>query len=396
MRGRSVDRDADSNWHRRTRPWHAPRTRFAGQIGDHPVAAARGTVARVSDAGTQPIGSAVTVRRLTTRGGRSLAFTTLGFGSAELGNYLRPMTDPECIGIVDAAWEAGLRYFDTAPFYGLGLAERRLGTALAARPRHDYLLASKAGRVLEQCAPGLENGGFFVATPPGVRWAFDYSYDGVMRSYEQSLERLGLGRIDILYVHDVDAFNQGGREASEASIRELIETGGWRALDELRAAGDVRAIGAGVNEWQPCLRLLELVDPDLFMLAGRYTLLEQEPLDTLLPECVARGVGVVVGGPYNSGILAGGTTYNYAQAPPDRIARVRALDAVCRAHDTALAAAALQFPAAHPAVVDVAPGVQTLAELAQNVALFDSAIPGALWDDLKREGLLPRHAPVPS
>ena len=334
--------------------------------------------------------------RLTTSRGQSLDFTLLGFGSAELGNYLRPMRDEECYAIVHAAWEAGLRYFDTAPFYGLGLAEQRIGAALAGRPRDGYLIATKVGRVLEACSPGAENGGFFVATPPGIRWRFDYSYDGVMRSYEQSLGRLRLGRIDIAYVHDVDAYNQGGRDAADATIRELIDRGGWRALDELRAAGDVRAIGAGVNEWQPCARLLELVDPDLFMLAGRYTLLEQEPLDTLLPTCVARGVGVVVGAPFNSGILAGGTTYNYARAPSHLVERVRAIAEICRADATPLAAAALQFPAAHPAVVSVAPGVQSLAETTQNVALFDAKVPGALWDDLKSEGLLPRHAPVPS
>jgi D-threo-aldose 1-dehydrogenase len=306
------------------------------------------------------------------------------------------MHDSECGEIVDAAWNAGLRYFDTAPLYGLGLSERRLGQALAARPRDEYLLATKVGRVLDLCAPGEENGGFFVDTPPGIRWDYDYSYGGVMRSYEESLARLGLERVDIVYVHDVDAFNQGGREGSEASIRTLIEEGGWRALDELRGAGDVQAIGAGVNEWQPCQRLLELVDPDLFMLAGRYTLLEQEPLETLLPACLARGVGVVVGGPYNSGILAGGTTYNYTDAPPDIAARVRALETVCRDHGTPLAAAALQFPAAHPAVASVVPGVQSVAEAAQNVAMFDSSIPAALWDDLKRQDLLPDDAPVPS
>lgn len=344
----------------------------------------------------RPGSPAATARHLTTRGGRSLTFTGLGFGSAELGNYLRPMRDDECTAIVDAAWNAGLRYFDTAPLYGLGLAEARLGHALGARSRDDYLLATKVGRVLEGCAPGEENGGFFVDTPAGVRWAYDYGYDGVMRSFEASLERLRVERIDILYVHDVDAYNQGGREGSEARIRELLDQGGWRALDELRASGTIRAIGAGVNEWQPCQRLLELADPDVFMLAGRYTLLEQEPLSTLLPACLARGVGVVVGGPYNSGILAGGTTYNYAQAPPDIAARARALDTVCGNHGTPLAAAALQFPAAHPAVVCVAPGMQSTAEVQQNVMMFDATIPGPLWRDLKDQGFLPADAPVPA
>jgi D-threo-aldose 1-dehydrogenase len=306
------------------------------------------------------------------------------------------MDDVECDAIVAAAWECGLRYFDTAPFYGLGLAEQRLGSALANYPRSTYLIATKVGRMLAPCQPGQENGGFFVNTPPGIRWEYDYSYDGVMRSFESSLRRLGIDHIDILYVHDVDAYCQGGRKGSEASIRDLIDNGGWRALDELRTAGDVKAIGAGVNEWQPCLRLLELTTPDVFMLAGRYTLLEQEPLTALFPTCVARGVGIVIGGPFNSGILAGGLTYNYEQAPDHIAARARALDVVCRAHDTPLAAAALQFPAAHPAVVSVAPGVQSVTEATTNVALFDRSIPPALWDDLKAKHLLPAEAPVPS
>jgi len=342
------------------------------------------------------IGSAAADKRVTTRGGHALTFTALGFGSAELGNYRRPMTDSECVAIVDTAWQAGLRYFDTAPFYGLGLAEQRLGEALSVRRRGEFTLATKVGRVFEPCATGEENGGFFVNTPPRLRWVYDYSYDGVMRSYQGSLARLGVDRIDILYVHDVDAFCHGSRAGSEAAIRELVDTGGWRAMDELRSSGDVGAIGAGVNEWQPCVRLLELVDPDVFMLAGRYTLLEQALLDALFPLCIERGVSVVVGAPFNSGILAGGDTYNYDDAPPRVADHVRALDAVCRRHGVALAAAALQFPAAHPAVACVAPGVQSTAEAASNVNLFEAEIPAALWADMKREGLVPAHAPVPS
>jgi D-threo-aldose 1-dehydrogenase len=341
-------------------------------------------------------GAAADRQRLVTRADRALAFTRLGFGSAELGNYRRPMDNAECKAIVAAAWESGVRYFDTAPFYGLGLAERRLGSALAHYPRAAYLLATKVGRVLEPCPPGEENGGFFVDTPPGIRWEYDYSYDGVMRSFEGSLQRLGIDSVDILYVHDVDAYCQGSREGSEASIRELIDGGGWHALEELRGAGDVKAIGAGVNEWLPCLRLLELADPDVFMLAGRYTLIEHEPLTELFPVCAARGAGIVIGGPFNSGILAGGTTYNYDQAPDHIVERTRALHAIYKAHDTPLAAAALQFPAAHPTVVSVAPGVQSVNEATMNAALYNMTIPAALWDDLKAEHLLPAEAPVPS
>jgi D-threo-aldose 1-dehydrogenase len=194
----------------------------------------------------------------------------------------------------------------------------------------------------------------------------------------------------------VDAFCHGGREGSEQAIQNLVSQGGWRALDELRSSGAIAAIGAGVNEWQPCARLLELVDPDLFLLAGRYTLLEQEPLDTLFPECARRGVGVVIGGPYNSGILAGRTTYNYSDAPPDIVKRVREIEAVCASHAVPLNATALQFVLAHPVVVSVIPGSQTLCELQQNIAALDVRIPDAFWNELKQRNLLHPRAPVPS
>jgi D-threo-aldose 1-dehydrogenase len=333
-------------------------------------------------------------RRFVTRGGKTLDFTAIGFGSAPLGNYLRPLSEEDCDRTVSAAWDAGMRYFDTAPLYGLGLSEMRVGRLLASRRREDFVLSTKVGRVLTPCAKDEVNGMFFVETPQ-VRFDYDYSYDGVMRSFEDSLGRLGLDRVDILYVHDVCALSHGSREASEARIRELMDTGGWRALDELRADGTVMAIGAGVNEWEPCARLLELADPDLFLLAGRYTLLEQAPLDTLFPECKRRGVGIVAGGPYNSGILAGGTTWNYAAAPADVVARARAIDAECRASGVALPAAALQFILAHPLVVSVIPGGQTEAETKQNAALVNAPIPKALWQRLKDKQLLHPNAPTP-
>jgi len=333
-------------------------------------------------------------RRFVTRGGETLDFTALGFGSAPLGNYLRPLSEEDCDKTLSAAWGAGMRYFDTAPFYGLGLSEMRVGRLLRSRRREDYLLSTKVGRVLDPCAKDEVNGVFFVETPQ-VHWSYDYSYDGVMRSYEDSRKRLGIDRVDILYVHDVCALAHGGREASEARIQELIETGGWRALDELRASGDVAAIGAGVNEWEPCARLLELVDPDLFLLAGRYTLLEQAPLHTLFPECQRKGVGIVAGGPYNSGILAGGTTWNYDTAPPEIMTRAQALDAECRAFGAQLPAAALQFILAHPVIVSVIPGGQNVAETRQNVAVVDMQIPAALWQSLREKQLIDAAAPTP-
>lgn len=334
-------------------------------------------------------------RRFVTRAGKTLDFTALGFGSAPLGNYLRPLSEEECDRTLSAAWDSGVRYFDTAPLYGLGLSEMRVGRLLAGRPRKDFILSTKVGRLLLPCEKDEVNGIFFVETPQ-VRFVYDYSYDGVMRSYEESLKRLGLDRVEILYVHDVCALVHGGREASEARIRELVDTGGWRALAELRDSGDVLAIGAGVNEWEPCARLLELVDPDLFLLAGRYTLLEQAPLDTLFPECAKRGVGIVVGGPYNSGILAGGTTWNYAAAPADVVARTDALKAVCRAHGVSLPAAALQFVLAHPVVAAVIPGGQTDRETAENAAVLVERIPAAFWRELKEKKLLHPQAPTPA
>lgn len=334
-------------------------------------------------------------RRFVTRAGKSLDFTALGFGSAPLGNYLRALSEEECDRTLSAAWDSGVRYFDTAPLYGLGLSEMRVGRLLAQRPRQDFILSTKVGRLLLPCEKDEVNGIFFVETPQ-VRFVYDYSYDGVMRSYEESLKRLGLERVEILYVHDICALVHGGREASEARIRELVDTGGWRALAELRDSGDVLAIGAGVNEWEPCARLLELVDPDLFLLAGRYTLLEQAPIDTLFPECAKRGVGIVVGGPYNSGILAGGTTWNYAAAPADVVARTDALKAVCRAHGVALPAAALQFVLAHPVVAAVIPGGQTEKETVQNAAVLAERIPAAFWRELKEKKLLHPQAPTPA
>jgi D-threo-aldose 1-dehydrogenase len=338
--------------------------------------------------------AAATIRSFTTRKGRKLDFTTLGFGSAPLGNFLRSFTEAECDETVGAAWDHGLRYYDTAPLYGLGLSEQRVGRILKPKPRASYLLSTKVGRLLEPCAPGESNGGIYVDTPP-FRFVYDYSYDGVMRSFEESLRRLGLDRVDILFVHDVDGPNHGGRAGSEARIRELMETGGWRAVDELRASGAVDAIGIGVNEWQPCARLLELADPDLFLLAGRYTLLEQEPLETLFPQCERKGAAIVLGGPYNSGVLAGKTTFNYGEIPEDVAKRVQALKRVCDSHGVVLRDAALQFVAAHPLVVSVIPGAISPREVADNVAILEEKIPAALWDDLRRETLVHPKAPTP-
>lgn len=319
----------------------------------------------------------------------------MGFGSAPLGNYLRALSEKDCDATLQAAWDAGMRYFDTAPFYGFGLSEMRIGRLLKKLDRRDYVISTKVGRLLEPCAPEEVNSPFFIDVPQ-VRFYYDYSYDGVMRSYEESLGRLGIDRVDILYVHDVDAYAHGGREGSERAIQDLLRQGGWRALTELRDAGVVSAIGAGVNEWQPCARLLELADPDLFLLAGRYTLLEQEPIDHLFPQCARKGAGVVVGGPYNSGILAGQNTYNYGAVPAEIAAKVQKLAAICARHSAPMAAAALQFVLAHPVVATVIPGGQNVAETKQNATLLNVDIPADFWADVRRAELIHPEAPVPA
>lgn len=335
-------------------------------------------------------------RTFVTPGGTALAFTRAGFGGAPLGNMHRILTDDESIAAATAAWDADLRYFDTAPLYGHGLSESRIGRALSGRPRGDFLVSTKVGRRLEPCAPGNERAGIYRGVPP-LEVVFDYSRDGVLRSLEASLTRLGFDRVDILYVHDLERRTHGSDAAYESRWRELTDGGGWRALDELRAGGIVAAIGLGVNETAACERLLGALDPDLFLLAGRYTLLEQAPLAELLPACERRGVGIVIGGPFNSGVLARqGGSYDYGDAPREVLARVERLAAVCARFGVPLAAAALQFAAAHPAVVSVIPGAQSAAEVEANVGLMDAAIPPALWAALKDEGLVDAAAPTPA
>ncbi len=343
----------------------------------------------------ETIAARADARAFTTRNGRRIELTTLGLGGAPLGNFGRILAEADVADIMAAAWTAGVRYFDTAPLYGHGLAEQRMGRFLAGQPRDSFVISTKVGRLLEACQPGEEESGIFLATPP-LRIAFDYSYDGVMRSLEESFRRLGLDRVDIVLVHDVDARTHGGAAASEARIDELMRLGGWRALEGLRASGAVVAIGAGVNEAAPCVRLLEVADPDLFLLAGRYTLLEQEPLHSLFPACARRGVKVVIGGPYNSGVLARqGGSFDYARAPAEVTRKVARLEAVCARLGASLKAAALQFVAAHPVVASVIPGALSAEEVRANVALMRAPFPAQVWSELKAEGLIDAAAPVP-
>lgn len=326
-----------------------------------------------------------------------VALSQLGFGGAPLGNLYRKIADHAAQATLDAAWDAGIRYFDTAPQYGLGRSEMRFAEALKRFDTNAMTLSTKVGRVLHDCAPKDVTPEAFVDVPQ-KRIAFDFTHDGIMRSFEDSKARLGTDKIDMLFLHDIDA-GAHGQAFEDNNLSQLFTQGGYRALTHLRESGQIAAIGAGVNSWQICERLLGEADFDGFLLAGRYTLLEQEPLDRFLPLCVERDVGIILGGPYNSGILAtgaiDGARYDYAPASEEILQRVRKLSAVCDAHDTPLIAAALQFPLGHDAVKTVIPGALTPDEVRQNVAIFDRAIPAALWSDLKAERLIRADAPTP-
>jgi D-threo-aldose 1-dehydrogenase len=325
-------------------------------------------------------------------GRTSLEVTVLGLGCATLGGSRIQVTREEAEAIVRAAWGAGVRYIDTAPYYGFGRAERCVGDAMRRVPRQEWVLSTKVGRLLRPRRTLAETEGHPRPMPFDV--VYDYSYDGIMRSFEDSLQRLGLATIDILYVHDIGAM-QHGREAHPGLMRTLRHSG-YRALEELRAGGVVRAIGIGVNEREVLLEAMEWGDWDAFLLAGRYTLLEQAPLEDLLPKCLKAGTSIVVGGPLNSGILAGRDTWNYKTAPSEIVTRVNAIEAVCDSHRVPLAAAALQFPLAHPAVAAVIPGPRNVEEFHANLKLLHHPIPAELWKDLRDAGLLRPGAPTPA
>lgn len=327
-----------------------------------------------------------------------VALSQLGFGGAPLGNLYRKIEDADAQATLDAAWDAGIRYFDTAPQYGLGRSEMRFSEALSRFDVASMALSTKVGRVLQDCAPEDVTPEAFVDVPQ-KRIVFDFTYEGIMRSYEDSIARLGSDQIDILFLHDIDAGTRG-QAFENNNLHQLFSEGGYRALAELRDTGQVSAIGAGVNTWQICERLLGEAEFDGFLLAGRYTLLEQDPLDSFFPLCIKRDVGIILGGPYNSGILATGAVegarYDYTPAPETIMQRVRKLNDVCVAHGTPLIAAALQFPLGHPAVKTVIPGASTPGEVRQNVAIFETPIPQSLWSDLKTEGLIRADAPTPT
>ena len=320
----------------------------------------------------------------------------VGFGGAPLGNLFTPIPEPDAIRAVTAAYEAGIRYFDTAPLYGRGRSEHRIGAALRSRPRDSFRISTKVGRLLHPTTGRPKEDAAYTDVP-AFEVEYDYSEDGALRSLEASLERLGMDRVDTLFIHDIDRWTHA--DAQPARFQEAMN-GAYRALRRLRAQGVVSTIGVGVNEWEVCQQAAEAADFDGFLLAGRYTLLEQEALTSFLPLCERRGLFVVIGGPFNSGILATGAvegaTYNYRPAPPEIRARVARIEAVCRRHAVPLAAAALQFPLAHPAVRSVIPGARSAEEVQTNLSLLRVPVPLALWTDLREAGLLRADAPTPS
>ena len=315
----------------------------------------------------------------------NLDVTSIGLGTAPLGGLFSAVSDADAEATLAAGWSAGIRFYDTAPLYGFGLAERRLGAFLCQQPRESYAISTKVGRLLRTSdSTTVEDDHFKDA--PALRPKFDYSYDGVMRSVEESLERLGLDRVDVLLVHDPD------------DHYDEAVNGAFRALMRLRDDGTVKAIGSGMNQSEMLTRFAEAVPVDCFLLAGRYTLLDQGALDALFPVCLAKNIGILLGGIYNSGILANphtGAKFNYEDAGAALVARALELDQLCRKHGTELKAAALQFCMAHPAVTVAVMGARNATEVADNIAMSERIVPQAFWQELRAKNLVDPRAPLP-
>lgn len=331
-------------------------------------------------------------------GKTNLQVTELGFGAATFGNLYRPMPEADAQESIIKAMELGLNQFDTAPYYGFGLSERRVGDALRKFDSKDYVLSTKVGRILEPCAKAEDKYGF--CSPMPFEPKYDYSYDGIMRSFEHSIQRLGLSKIDILYMHDIGRATHGD---DHDRLFKIAMEGGYKAMDELRSQGLVSAIGLGVNEFEVCEQAMDHGYFDCFLLAGRYTLLEQKALETFLPRCVKENSSIILGGPYNSGILATGVRregavpyYNYEPANETIINTVAKIEDICQEFNVPLAAAALQFPLAHPAVVSVIPGLSSASRVESTVEQMNINIPSEFWQTLQDSGILYSEAPVPT
>jgi D-threo-aldose 1-dehydrogenase len=317
-------------------------------------------------------------------GHSSLMVTRFALGAAPLAGLFQAVEEDSALQVIEHAWESGIRFFDTAPLYGHGLGEMRMGRVLRNQPRDEFVLATKVGRLLRADAPP-EPGQSYRGTPL-VNPIFDFSYDGVMRSVEESLERLGLDRIDVLHIHDPDDHYEQALE------------GAYRALDRLRAGGVIRAVGAGMNQAEMLTRFARNGNFDCFLLAGRYTLLDQVALKELLPVCLERGIAIIAGGVYNSGILADpkpGAHYDYTAAPASLLERAQQIRAVCEQHGVPLKAAAVQFPTGHPAVICVVVGCRSKSQLEESLRMFETEIPHGLWEDLKAKGLIGDEVPTP-
>ncbi|TWX66864.1 aldo/keto reductase [Colwellia demingiae] len=332
-------------------------------------------------------------------GNTSLNVSTLGFGAGSMGNLYQAVSDEDARETLSAAIDSGMNLFDTAPRYGAGLSERRVGDALRSLSKDDYVLSTKVGRILTPDTTAditeLRHG---FDTPMPFDAQYDYTYDGIIRSFEDSQQRLGLAEIDILLVHDLGAYTHG---KDDKYYFEQFETSGYKALEELRRNGYIKAVGLGVNETEVCERVMNIGQFDCFLLAGRYSLLEQAPLHQFLPKCEAHGASIILGGPYNSGILATGVRgktiphFDYEPAPKHIIDRVAKIETVCDEYQVNLAAAALQFPLGHSSVTSVIPGLGNANRVRKTIDLFSENIPNEFWQTLKEKNLLDQAAPLP-
>ncbi len=331
-------------------------------------------------------------------GQSSLEVSQLGFGGTVVGDLYTKLPEEQALSTIESAYLSGIRLFDTSPYYGHGLSEHRIGHVLRQHSRDSFILSTKVGRTLKPQEPSqIVSTKLWSNTLP-FEAVYDYSYDGVMRQVEDSLQRLATNRIDILHIHNVDIVEFGSQAETDKRFSEAM-SGAYRALEQLRAEGTVKAIGCGLDDWEACVRFAEVGDFDCFVLAGRYTLLEQASLDKFLPLCQKRNISILLGGVYNSGILATGGTedakYEYDKAPPEILEKVRLMEAICKRYSVPLAAAAIQFPLAHPAISSVVVGVATPEEVKQNIELMNVDIPSELWQELKASGVLREDAPTP-
>jgi D-threo-aldose 1-dehydrogenase len=323
---------------------------------------------------------------------RDLEVTVVGLGAAQMGNLYRVTPYAESLSAFDTAWDHGIRYFDTAPFYGYTRSERRMGTMLTEHDRADYVVSTKVGRVMvPDESVGPEENAYVDPLP--FRPNYDYSYDGILRSFEDSQNRLGILKPDILYIHDIGPFTHGEKDQHYWS--QLTTGGGFNALDELRSQGLTKAVGLGVNEWEIVDRAMDVFDVDVAMLAGRYTLLEQTSL-AFMDRCAREGTSIVAAGVFNSGILAGNKKFNYGDAPADIVARVETLQTLCEELNVSMQAAALQFPLAHPASVTIVSGARNGSQIASNIEWFEHEIPAEFWSELKKRGIVAEGSPVPT